>query len=132
MRYTPSCPAGANRIVPSGLHVPLELTPAIGKSHKATLGPPLISTLRSLPPARNAIDLLSGDQKELTAPVVSVNWRGTEESMGLTHKDSLPSFPNARNPRYLPSGDTATATSMANDNVSAGAGTMNSTVDVSG
>src|SRR5712691_13454804 len=73
--------SGANTITPSRFHVPP--SPA-GASQSVCDGPPDTSILLSLPCAKKAMDLLSGDQNGRTAPSVPVKGRASGASSERT------------------------------------------------
>src|SRR5215203_3364230 len=74
---------GAKRIVPLLPHVPK--CSISGTSHSGTAGPPERSIRFSLPPAKNARDRPSGDQKTDDAPSVPGTTRASSSEIGRSH-----------------------------------------------
>src|SRR5690242_19087752 len=97
-------------IMPFGFQVPPR--PA-GASASVTTGPPRASIFFSLPPAKNPMDLLSGDQNGYSAPAllppasVPESCCAVNPLSGLTHKDRSPPFDAAANATLVPSGESA-------------------------
>src|SRR5215471_21260810 len=103
MRYNGALPE-VNKITPSRFQVPPR---GNGVSQSAKTGPPNASIFFSLPPAKNPMRRLSGDQKGRPAPSVPASGFACNESIGRTHKRDLPSGVEATYARRRPSGDIA-------------------------
>src|SRR2546427_9581794 len=96
----------ANRIVPSLPHVPK--AEMAGTSHKGTADPPGRSIRFSLPPAKNASDRPSGDQKTDTAPSVPGTTRASRPETGRSQmRRGSGGALEATNASCDPSGDSA-------------------------
>src|SRR5258708_30935562 len=80
--------AGVRRMSPSLFHVPPRPSEA---SQMVNGGPPEDSIFLSLPPAKNAMKRLSGDQKGYVAPSVPAKGCACEESRGRIHMTDFPS-----------------------------------------
>src|SRR5690349_13155977 len=95
----------ANRIVPLRPHVP-ELTMA-GTSHSGTAAPAGRSIRFNLPPAKNARDRPSGDQKTDVAPSVPGTTLASSAEIGLTQMTGGLGGVTATNASCDPSGERA-------------------------
>src|SRR4030095_3155947 len=74
-----------NRMTPSWFQVPIGVTGELLESANVTAGPPAMAMRLSLPPAVNANDLLSGDQKVKVPPSVPGSGRAVNASRGRSH-----------------------------------------------
>src|SRR5262245_59398918 len=102
-RYNPLL--DANTMTLSAFHVP----PIMSGVSQILLGrPPATPTLFSCPPAKNATDLLSGDQKSRPAPSVPATFVDASESIGRT-KRPVDRVSRAEYAIDWPSGEIATA-----------------------
>src|SRR5687768_9069101 len=79
---------GAKIIVPSGAQAPPRVSVLASASDCA--GPPDASILRNLPPAKNPIALLSGDQNGKAAPFVPGSCLASTDVSGRTHSEVSP------------------------------------------
>ena len=70
-------------MTPSAFRVPPMMS---GVSQMFCGGPPWASTFFSLPPEKNAIHLLSGDQNNPPAPSVPASFCGTSTLIGRTNR----------------------------------------------
>src|SRR4051794_16249595 len=84
-------------LVPNKMTSPIQLPPrtTLGMSHRFRGGPPEISNRFNLPAAPNAIDRLSSDQKNETAPSLPAIGRASSESIGRIQICIWPSAPIA-------------------------------------
>src|SRR4029077_16146330 len=79
----------------------------VGASERVNGGPPEASIFLSLPPAKNPMNRLSGDQKGKPAPSVPARGCACNESRGRTHKSDFPSGLVATYANRPPSGESA-------------------------
>src|SRR5262245_10553092 len=91
-------------ITPSRFHDPPRGTAAV---HSVLTGPPVASILFSLPPAKNPMKRLSGDQNGKAASSVPASGCALKASSGRTHKRLFPDDSEATNARRSPSGESA-------------------------
>src|SRR5260370_7641135 len=75
--------------------------------HKVCAGPPVTSIFFSLPPAKNPMKRLSGDQKGRVASSVPESGCALIESSGRIHKRVFPDASVATKARQTPSGEIA-------------------------
>src|SRR5262249_21284632 len=81
---------GANRIVPSGFHVPVYTFGVSEMSPMAVAGPPSTPIFFSLPSTKNPTALLSGDQNGEEPPSVSGSRRASSTSSDRIQINLLP------------------------------------------
>src|ERR1017187_7090842 len=96
------------RSAPSRFHEPPVARTA---SHSVTGGPPAISIRFNFRSAKNASDLLSGDQNGESPPSVPASARAAGESSGRSHRVAGAPLGWARKTIHRPSGETAAAES---------------------
>src|SRR5262245_34697385 len=81
------------------------VTGAVLESASVTAGPPAIAMRLSLPPAVNASDLLSGDQKVKVPPSVPGSGRDVNSPSDRSHNRLVSRESPAANTTKRPSGD---------------------------
>ena len=96
---------GAKMIVPSGAHAAPRGSAVVSAIDCG--GPPTASTLRSLPPAKKPIDLLSGDQNGNLPPSVPESCRAPTAVSERTQRVVSPSVPRATKTNDFQSGERA-------------------------
>src|SRR5437870_10097843 len=97
-------------ITPSRFHVPPREKVTL---HKVCAGPPVTSIFFSLPPAKNPMKRLSGDQKGRVASSVPESGCALIESSGRIHKRVFPEASVATKARRSPSGEIAKEPKLA-------------------
>jgi len=122
---------GVNRMTPSLLHAPPR--PLLA-SQMVCGGPPSAPTLRNLPPAKNPISRLSGDQKGYMASSVPGKARAVAEFSARTYSKTLPFSSRAVKARCVPSGESTGGpdSTVINRKVAPGGGRIEERTTASG